>query len=57
MKTSRRLRCVVNLMAEMIEPYRGKIYDPWCGSGGMFVRSLRFVESYHGNTKDISVHG
>ncbi len=36
-------KCVVNLIAEMIEPYRGKIYDPCCGSGGMFVQSLKFV--------------
>ena len=41
----------------MIEPYKGKIYDPCCGSGGMFVQSLKFVESHHGNTKDISVYG
>jgi type I restriction enzyme M protein len=50
-------KCVVNLIAEMIEPYKGKIYDPCCGSGGMFVQSLKFVESHHGNTKDISVYG
>ncbi len=50
-------KCVVNLIAAMIEPYRGKIYDPCCGSGGMFVQSLKFVESHHGNTKDISVYG
>lgn len=50
-------KCVVNLIAEMIEPYRGKIYDPCCGSGGMFVQSLKFVRSHHGNTKDISVYG
>ena len=59
-----KLRCefytpksVVNLIAEMIEPYKGKIYDPCCGSGGMFVKSLKFVQSHHGNTKDISVYG
>jgi type I restriction enzyme M protein len=50
-------KCVVNLIAEMIEPYKGKIYDPCCGSGGMFVQSLKFVESHHGNTKDISIYG
>ncbi|MDA7924691.1 type I restriction-modification system subunit M [Mariniblastus sp.] len=50
-------KCVVNLIAEMIEPYKGKIYDPCCGSGGMFVQSLKFVKSHHGNTKDISVYG
>ena len=36
-------KCVVNLIAEMIEPFKGKIYDPCCGSGGMFVQSLKFV--------------
>ncbi|MDQ8209374.1 class I SAM-dependent DNA methyltransferase [Coraliomargarita sp. SDUM461003] len=50
-------KCIVYLIAEMIEPYKGKIYDPCCGSGGMFVQSLKFVESHHGNTKDISVYG
>ena len=50
-------KCVVNLIGEIIEPYRGKIYDPCCGSGGMFVQSLKFVESHHGNTQDISVYG
>jgi len=50
-------KCVVNLIAEMIEPYKGKIYDPCCGSGGMFVQSLKFVESHHGSKKDISVYG
>lgn len=50
-------KCVVNLIAEMIEPYKGKIYDPCCGSGGMFLQSLKFVRSHHGNTKNISVYG
>ncbi len=50
-------KSVVNLIAEMIEPFKGKIYDPCCGSGGMFVQSLKFVQSHHGNTKDISVYG
>lgn len=50
-------KCVVNLIAEMIEPYQGKIYDPCCGSGGMFVQSIKFVQSHHGNTKDISIYG
>jgi len=50
-------KCVVNLIAEMIEPYRGKIYDPCCGSGGMFVQSVKFVESHEGNKKDISIYG
>lgn len=50
-------KCVVNLIAEMIEPYKGKIYDPCCGSGGMFVQSVKFVQSHHGNQKDISIYG
>jgi type I restriction enzyme M protein len=48
---------VVNLIAEMIEPYKGKIYDPCCGSGGMFVQSIKFVENHHGNKKNISIYG
>jgi type I restriction enzyme M protein len=50
-------KTIVNLIAEMIEPYKGKIYDPCCGSGGMFVQSMKFIESHHGNKKDISVYG
>jgi type I restriction enzyme M protein len=50
-------KCVVNLLAEMIEPYHGKIYDPCCGSGGMFVQSIKFVESHQGNKKNISIYG
>lgn len=50
-------KCIVNLIAEMIEPYSGKIYDPCCGSGGMFVQSLKFVESHNGSKKDVSVYG
>jgi type I restriction enzyme M protein len=50
-------KCVVNLIAEMIEPYKGKIYDPCCGSGGMFVQSVKFVEAHEGNQKDISIYG
>ncbi len=50
-------KCIVNLIAEMIEPYQGKIYDPCCGSGGMFVQSVKFVENHQGNTKDISIYG
>lgn len=50
-------KSVVNLIAEIIEPYDGTIYDPCCGSGGMFVQSLKFIESHQGNTKNISVYG
>lgn len=50
-------KCVVTLITEMIEPYKGKIYDPCCGSGGMFVQSIKFVDSHNGNQKDISIYG
>ena len=50
-------KSIVNLIAELIEPYKGKIYDPCCGSGGMFVQSMKFVESHQGNTRDISIYG
>lgn len=49
--------CVVNLIAEMIEPYSGIVYDPCCGSGGMFVQSMRFVDSHKGNRKNVTVLG
>ena len=50
-------RCVVKLLVEMIEPLHGRVYDPCCGSGGMFVQSERFVEA-HGATKgDIAIYG
>lgn len=50
-------KSIVNLIAEIIEPYRGKIYDPCCGSGGMFVQSMKFIEAHNGNKRDISVYG
>jgi len=50
-------KSIVNLIAEMIEPYKGKIYDPACGSGGMFVQSMKFIDSHNGNKKDISIYG
>lgn len=50
-------KCIVNLIAELIEPFKGKIYDPCCGSGGMFVQSMKFVEAHHGNTRHIAVFG
>ena len=50
-------KTIVNLIAEMIEPYRGIIYDPCCGSGGMFVQSMKFIESHHGNKKEVSIYG
>ena len=42
-------KCIVNLIAEMLEPYDGILYDPCCGSGGMFVQSIKFVEAHSGN--------
>lgn len=50
-------KCIVNLIAEMIEPYDGILYDPCCGSGGMFVQSMKFVEAHHGNKKKVSIYG
>lgn len=50
-------KSIVNLIAEMIEPYKGVIYDPCCGSGGMFVQSVKFIEAHHGNKKEISIYG
>jgi type I restriction enzyme M protein len=48
---------VVQLLVEMIEPYRGRVYDPCCGSGGMFVQSERFVEAHGGRLGDIAIYG
>lgn len=50
-------KSIVNLIAEMIEPYKGIIYDPACGSGGMFVQSIRFIEAHHGNKREVSIYG
>ena len=50
-------KTIVKLIAEMIEPYKGKIYDPCCGSGGMFVQSIKFVESHNGSKKEVSIYG
>ncbi|HPS72610.1 MAG TPA: class I SAM-dependent DNA methyltransferase, partial [Bacteroidales bacterium] len=50
-------KSIVNLIAEMIEPYRGIIYDPACGSGGMFVQSVKFIEAHHGNKKEVAIYG
>jgi len=48
---------VVKILVEMLEPYRGRIYDPCCGSGGMFVQSKKFVEAHQGRAGDIHVFG
>lgn len=50
-------KTIVNLIAEMIEPYKGIIYDPACGSGGMFVQSIKFIEAHNGNKKEVSIYG
>ena len=50
-------KSIVKLIAEMIEPYKGKIYDPACGSGGMFVQSMKFIESHHGSQKEVAIYG
>ena len=48
---------IVRLLVEMIEPYEGRVFDPCCGSGGMFVQSERFVEVHGGSKRDISIFG
>jgi len=50
-------RCIVKLLVEMIEPYSGRVYDPCCGSGGMFVQSESFVEAHGGRADDLAVYG
>jgi type I restriction enzyme M protein len=50
-------RCIVRLLVEMLEPFRGRIFDPCCGSGGMFVQSERFVEAHGGRITDVSIFG
>ena len=50
-------RSIVELIAELIEPYSGQVYDPCCGTGGMFVQSMKFVEKHKGNKLKISVFG
>lgn len=50
-------QCVVRLLVEMLSPYKGRVYDPCCGSGGMFVQSEKFIEEHGGRIGDISVWG
>ena len=50
-------RSVVRVLVEMLEPYKGRVYDPCCGSGGMFVQSEKFVESHGGRIGDIAIYG
>ncbi|MBQ7395332.1 MAG: SAM-dependent DNA methyltransferase, partial [Lentisphaeria bacterium] len=49
--------CVVKTLVEILKPYNGRVYDPACGSGGMFVQSAKFVENHQGNINNISVYG
>jgi type I restriction enzyme M protein len=50
-------RCIVRVLVEMLEPYKGRVYDPCCGSSGMFVQSERFIEAHGGKLGDISIYG
>ena len=50
-------RSVVRVLVEMLEPYKGRVYDPCCGSGGMFIQSEKFVESHGGRVGDIAIYG
>ena len=49
--------CVVRTLVEVLQPYNGRVYDPCCGSGGMFVQSAKFIENHSGNLSNISVFG
>ena len=49
--------CVVKTIVEVLKPYNGRVYDPCCGSGGMFVQSAQFIKSHSGNINNISVYG
>ncbi len=50
-------RSVVELLVEMLEPYKGRVFDPCCGSGGMFVQSEKFVAGHQGRVNDIAIYG
>jgi len=50
-------RCIVKLLVNMIEPYKGRVYDPCCGSGGMFVQSEKFVTEHAGKIDDVPIYG
>ena len=49
--------CIVRTLVEVLQPYSGRVYDPACGSGGMFVQSAKFIEQHQGNINNISVFG
>lgn len=50
-------RCIVQLLVAMIEPFKGRVLDPCCGSGGMFIQSEKFVQAHQGRLDDISIYG
>lgn len=50
-------RSVVEILVEMLEPFKGRVYDPCCGSGGMFVQSEKFVENHRGKVNDLAIYG
>jgi type I restriction enzyme M protein len=50
-------RSIVELLVNMLEPYKGRVFDPCCGSGGMFVQSEKFIEEHQGRINDISIYG
>lgn len=50
-------KSIVRIMVEMIEPYKGRIFDPACGSGGMFIMSEKFIESHKGRIDDVAIYG
>ena len=49
--------CIVKTLVEVIKPYKGRVYDPCCGSGGMFVQSTKFIANHAGNLNDVSIYG
>ena len=49
--------CVVRTLVEVLEPFQGRVYDPCCGSGGMFVQSSEFVKNHSGNINNLSIYG
>ncbi|MDV0445541.1 putative type I restriction enzymeP M protein [Methanimicrococcus sp. At1] len=49
--------CIVKTLVEVLQPFHGRVYDPCCGSGGMFVQSAKFVENHQGKINDISIYG
>ena len=50
-------RSVVQVLVEILQPYKGRVYDPCCGSGGMFVQSQKFIEAHGGRLSDIAIYG